>query len=337
MATINRPPSPTDDRMDDSSDPYHIELAEKPQRRAALGMLLTGRPVDSGNTVDQFIQFATQHEFDLSRLWVVREKAGNRLRASLLIVPCPGRTGIVFLSPIHHNRDIEPLTKLIRGAAMQLHPDEFVLTQALLDPPHRMHETALLNAGFEELAVLVYMQRNLDAKRIAQRIGKPFRHDSIRLVGWQDDEATINLFKRAIEASYVDTLDCPGLLGMRDMDDIIAGHKAAGVFRPSWWHVLYEDDQPVGALLLNEVAQQGGLELVYLGLAPEYRGRGLGRQLMEHAFALGVAYEANHMVLAVDESNRYAAKLYRSMGFHITTRKTAFICNIEKLQSSKAP
>ena len=41
------------------------------------------------------------------------------------------------------------------------------------------------------------------------------------------------LFAAAIQESYRDTLDCPALSGLRDIEDVIAGHQSVGTFDPA--------------------------------------------------------------------------------------------------------
>jgi len=69
----------------------------------------------------------------------------------------------------------------------------------------------------------------------------------------------------------------------------------------------------------------GSVELVYLGLVPEARGRGLGRRLLEHGLALLKGRSERAVVLAVDERNTPAMKLYREAGFRPSLRRVAFI------------
>ena len=82
-------------------------------------------------------------------------------------------------------------------------------------------------------------------------------------------------FVQAIARSYEQTLDCPALSGARDIQDVVEGHKSVGIFDPQLWSVLLRGDEPLGCLLLAEIPARNGIELVYLGLAPAARGRGL--------------------------------------------------------------
>jgi len=193
------------------------------------------------------------------------------------------------------------------------------LLQSLFDPRQRLHEEALAQAGWHRLAVLHYMQKKGLPKYRPLRLPDP----SIAVTSWDEKHRT--LFERAIAASYEQTLDCPGLLGLRRMTDILAGHMAAGQFCPAMWHVLHRDDEPVGVVMVNQVVGQQTAELVYLGLSPAWRGRGLSLPLMEHAMGQAHAAGARSMLLAVDQANAPAIRLYERLGFRVTGEKLAMI------------
>ena len=99
---------------------------------------------------------------------------------------------------------------------------------------------------------------------------------------------THDFFRTAIEASYEGTLDCPALAGMREMEDVIEGHKGVGVFDPALWSVLLLDSKPAGCLLLAEIPSRRALETVYLGLAPEAQGQRTRTPPMKRVLAIGV-------------------------------------------------
>ena len=57
------------------------------------------------------------------------------------------------------------------------------------------------------------------------------------------------------------------------------------------------------------------VELVYMGLVPESRGRGLGRRVLEAAIDQARRCGASQMILAVDRNNVPARTLYGRAGF----------------------
>ena len=71
-----------------------------------------------------------------------------------------------------------------------------------------------------------------------------------------------------------------------DIDDVIAGYRATGVFRAENWLIVQHDGQDVGVLILADHPQARHWELVYMGLVPEARGCGWGREITQHAQTL---------------------------------------------------
>src|SRR5206468_2654294 len=123
-------------------------------------------------------------------------------------------------------------------------------------------------------------------------------------------------FARAILDSYQQSLDCPKLSGLRHIEDIIAGHKATGEFDPTKWFLARDrsSGQGLGVLLLARAPRTDTVELVYLGLAPAARGRGLAKVMMRHALATAAHMGASRFCLAVDAENVPALKLYYAAG-----------------------
>ena len=76
---------------------------------------------------------------------------------------------------------------------------------------------------------------------------------------------------KALERSYVDTLDCPELCGLRVVDDVLESHRSVGVFDPGMWWLVMAEDEPEGCMLLSACPEQNAVELVYLGISPRLR------------------------------------------------------------------
>ena len=108
----------------------------------------------------------------------------------------------------------------------------------------------------------------------------------------------------------------PELEGTRGLEDILAGHQAAGLFVPERWRLgrLPGEPEAAAVLLLTEVPGRDAWEVIYLGLTPAARGRGLGRAVIRHALELARGH-APILELAVDLRNTPAVRLYRATGF----------------------
>ncbi len=331
MAHINTP------KIDPAQDgPPQIRQPSPAEQRTALAVLLTGRPTPDDPAVDHFIQFTEQQGMNLDGLWA--SYVGQNPVNTALIVLASGRAAVVFISPITTRRRIHDTAELLKIAIQAQQPDKLGLIQSLLDPTQRHERDALTEAGFMRLASLVYMRCNCphpSALPANTDTAQDNPQDPITLDGqplttftWQEDR--FQTFADAISASYQDTLDCPGLVGLRKIEDIIAGHKAVGRFDPDLWSAFYLNDQPVGAMLLNPLADHPELELVYLGIAPAFRNKGLASCLMRRAVSLATTRKLTGIHLAVDEQNIPAMKLYKGLNFRATARKVAMIYTLPK-------
>lgn len=85
--------------------------------------------------------------------------------------------------------------------------------------------------------------------------------------------------------------------------------------------VLVDVDSPdpshqrVIGYVATEAHSDGSLYIDYLGVVPEYRGRGFGRRLVLAAMGCGVAAGSSHTHLTVRAENTAARRLYASLGF----------------------
>ena len=127
--------------------------------------------------------------------------------------------------------------------------------------------------------------------------------------------ADSRLFRETLLRTYEQTFDCPEVNGVRTIDEIIAGHQAQGKHDPQRWWLAFEAGQPVGTLLLTELPESREWDLSYVGIVPEARRRGLGRQLVCRALREAWAGKASQLTLSVDVRNQPARKLYRALGF----------------------
>jgi ribosomal-protein-alanine N-acetyltransferase len=75
-----------------------------------------------------------------------------------------------------------------------------------------------------------------------------------------------------------------------------------------------------GFALIRTVADEA--ELLTIAVEPRWRGKGVGRALMDAAFADLMMSPARRMFLEVDEQNHAAIRLYQKLGFStISSRK----------------
>jgi len=295
-----------------------LRPASRRERKLALAVLLTGRTQQAEQAVQGFLRYVRDNQVDMEHLWLAWD--GDVPVAASLVIPAAGRTGMAFLSPLHQRHQLPAAAAVIDQAVRQLDPAQVRLVQVLLEPGQDLDTEALLGADFKALAHLLYMQRLIGPADVP----RPLELDpSLRYIAWSERDR--QTFAQAILTSYEKTLDCPGLLGMRDIEDIMAGHMATGTFDPALWLAVYQDEQPAAVMLLSHQPQRQALELVYLGVSVAFRGRGLGKALLGHAIHLARQHRHHRIMLAVDEHNAPALKLYRALQFTLTARRTALV------------
>jgi len=286
------------------------------------GILGTGGRPASPIQIRDFMQFASVRKINLNDLRVV-EVAG-RLLWTALPVTSPGRTMLLFVPPGISDLDRAAATALLDSLSQEFRDKQIDLVQVLLDPLDGSARGFFAEQQFVEIAELIYLQ------------GNPPRSFSEALLPLglsmhTYSAQTHDLFARAITESYRNSLDCPAINGMRSIEDVILGHKSAGgEFDPALWRVICEHGEPRGAMLLSTIPMSDALELVYLGLAPSGRGRGLGDLLMREAMQSVVQQRRRRLTLAVDARNGPALKLYYRHGLHRVAAKTAMIRDLRK-------
>lgn len=189
------------------------------------------------------------------------------------------------------------------------------LLQTALDPAERDRLAEFTAAGFRHLTDLVYLSA---ASTVAPQ-KPPYLSLQAEVVPTEEFQRLASV----VERTYEGTLDCPQLNGVRDAKEVLADYQVCG--EPSCWLLLRHAGQEVGCLLLNDHSADSQWELVYLGLVPEARGNGWGKQIARHAQWLTREAGRRRLVLSVDQANTPARNIYRRCGFTEWNRRTVLL------------
>jgi ribosomal protein S18 acetylase RimI-like enzyme len=298
-----------------------VQRVPEPHCREALSLILTGRLHPEASAVDTFLEYTREQGYPLTHLHGLYEK--GHLSSAAIALPAPGKGAMLFISPVGGRRRIELMRPLVEATVEVVGAQGVRFVQGLLDPEQTLERRLLEAADFAPLAKLVYLRRSIEPPNSITHPGIALADHHVELRPWNEDDR--GLFEQAILASYQDTLDCPGLVGKRPISDVLAGHRATGHFLPEHWGVLLIDGQAAGALLVNALPSRDAMELVYVGLAKPWRGRGLGGQLIRQAITWAQRRRVASLYLAVDEQNTPAMAMYRAAGFRAQTRKIALL------------
>ncbi len=268
--------------------------------------------------VESFKQLARQENYDLTRQIVAT--VNGKIRHACLFVPQSGRLAFLFTSWAEQNSEIDSniAARTVTETCNWAFRQGSNLVQVLIEMTDHYRHELCLKSGFRSLTDLIYMYYPAITPRQMSPLPSPYQ--------WLTYEPPHHdLFKQTINQTYQDSLDCPELNQLRNMDDVIDSHKAAGQFAPRWWKILLHNDEPAAVLLLNPLKSSDVLELTYMGLLPEFRGRGLSRMVLEEALHCIPLSNRRNLTLAVDCRNKPACQLYLNFGFEVIFRRTALI------------
>ncbi len=265
---------------------------------------------------------------DPSLIWVAQ--SGDRILYAVLPVPNAGRTMLLMapgrIPSLLHER---AASVLINEIAAYYRQRGFEFAQVLLDTAEHPLLPFYQAVQFQQMAELLYLQAS--AGRVARSLALP---DGFFWTGYS--ATTHDQFAQTMSRSYIDSLDCPCLSGLRDIEDIIAGHKSAGEFNPSYWKLLCNNKNALGVLILAHLEGGEAMEVVYLGLVPSARGQDLADLLIRQAFSLSGAAGCQRIHLAVDSINAPALKLYYRHGFRRVQTRLALLRDLRRTISVPA-
>ncbi len=311
------------DTVNDGNDQFEVRQlpAGAPDRQRAFRQVL-GAPLPPAGTPP------TPQILDL--LVGVRRRArpidllfgayqGDELLGACLALESPGAAALVVIS-----RELETAAqrranvaalKALQTAAWQR---SIAVLEALATPGSRVLGGIFRDAGFQYLTRLVYLRReSTKYRRVAGAAG------NLEWIPYTPSREA--LFREALERTYVQTLDCPELTNLRPTADVLAGHRATGIFDADLWRVAMRGKEPVGVMLLNRIPTEPALEVVYMGVAQVARGTGVADALLQWAVETVTRVGDVDVALAVDANNIPARRLYERWDFVETGARDAWI------------
>jgi len=192
------------------------------------------------------------------------------------------------------------------------------VAQALLTPDEAPLAASLERNGFTHVTHLWYLFREIDPVVEVQDQASPLKYQSF-------DTCELGSFRQTLLRTYEETLDCPEVNGIRTIDEVIAGHQAQGRFVPQRWWLTLKGNEPVGVLMLSELSESVEWEIAYMGLVPEARQQGFGRQLLCQAVQEARGAGITRVTLSVDGRNHPARQLYIGAGFKPYDRREVYL------------
>ena len=310
-------------RVTDSPPPTVHVGPPDPLRRAAMALLL-----DDAATADDACRLADAGEIDLSRLCVLPAEPGgpSPVRAvGLLVVQ---RDGKAVLWPPRTLDDAATAGTVTDNAAFDavLHAAAGEARAAgsgrltsFLGPSDTRAIAALTARGFGEAAVFLDLRRTLD-EPLPGEPGIP--PDSL---GYSAE--THARFVAVVADSHRGSLDCPALRGDQTAEQDVASWRATGRFSPHLWRLVRVDGRDAAVSVAAAHDDGAAAELLYLGVSPEFRGRGLGAALTTDLLHAASAGGLTEVRLAVDRANGPAVAVYERLGFRRIGEKVLLVAD----------
>ena len=283
------------------------------ERRAALRLLLqqdaaAEREVRLAGLLDQM-----QHgELDPAGLLITEDQRG-----AILAIPLAGAGGLIW-SPVCPS--LAEAQALVEVAVAWLRTQGTRIVQALVSLPQPSPSNWLEGCGFRAVTQLWTLARDTHSPlALAKRaVWPPLHYEPY-------DPKQSQIFEDTLQASYVDSLDCPEVNGLRSPAEVLAGHRMQGEYEPTRWWLVRQKSDPVGVVIQVDHPIKAERELAYLGLVPTARGRGLGYAILARVIECAAQEMIARVVLGVDARNEPALRLYRAAGFAEVHRQRVYL------------
>ena len=250
------------------------------------------------------------------------------------------------IAPVDQQADHASLIQQLQIDLMQRLEERGVrFVQWALDPQAESSSTRWCSGfGFDQIATLDYLSGEKNAGLQNGDQNPNTLH--FRPLLW-DPPSEFDSFAQLVESTYDDTLDCPRLGEFRTASETLRGYQAGPAFAPTLWFRITdsvdESSLPIGCLILAKhenspnpnnpdpepAAEASGtepvLEIVYMGIVPEARGRGYGKCLVDGAFAAVADAGGTKLILGVDRANTPARTIYDRMGLRPMLSETIWV------------
>ncbi len=291
-------------------------LAEEWQAALDLVFRHVPRRDERETRVANAVQLIRRGELDAQGVLVARSAA--RLQGAMVCLPAPGASALVWppqALACPQRKEIED--QLLAFGLGWLRQRGAKLAQTLLSAQERHLGAVLERGGFRHVTGLWYLRHPLTLPAAGP--------GTDGLVCETYDACDRAIFRETLLRTYEGTSDCPEVNGVRSLDEVLEGHEAQGAHDPQRWWLVWRGGQPVGVLLLTDIPEWLGWDVSYLGVVPEARRRGIGRELTRMAIETARAGGAKQLTLAVDTRNRPAWDLYISLGFEPYDQREVFL------------
>ncbi|HWB11344.1 MAG TPA: GNAT family N-acetyltransferase [Pirellulales bacterium] len=299
---------------------YEIGPAPSALKRTALERAFEALPLEQrGAAVDDLLASVSRGERSLEGLFAAWR--GDDVGGALWTERHAGRTAGIWPPQLAAAAPEHLADKLLAHALAELESKNVAMVQCLALTDASSDAQRLRRAGFEHSCDLLYL--------VSQKGSFPSTSAGADLTFVPVEPTKLDHLAKLVERTYEGTLDCPAMDRRadhrRDCRDVLEGYRATCRGDLSHWFVVLCGAEEVGCLLLACDDRGQSWELVYMGIVPAARGRGLGIELVRHAQWLVARRSGERLVLAVDAANEPALNIYAAAGFLAWDKRSVFL------------
>ncbi|CAO1669984.1 GCN5-like N-acetyltransferase [Halomonas sp. NYA30] len=234
-------------------------------------------------------------------LWISLD--AGRLKGAIWVQPLPMNMAQLWLPKAEGAH----AHALLHAAYRWVNNQPIRLCHLTLSPQAAETEALLMEHGMQRLANLAHLTGS-SHRRLVMKEARPL---SLQPFGEFSQTQQLAL----LAAVGHDSLDSRPLRDVLSVQELLTGFHQQDPQAPQHWYTVNYQDAVAGVLLLAPRPSLGRWELMLMGLAPEWRGIGLGRALLNSALELAQQAGVQEVMLAVDNVNLPAKRLYQEAGF----------------------
>lgn len=180
--------------------------------------------------------------------------------------------------------------------------------QFLLPLDDRFDRELVTRHGFDQLTDILFLQLSL-AESLPQKTAV-----DLSLIKY-DRTQNHDRVRNVVEQTYESSLDCPELHSPQAAEAALVNHRAMNSDDMLGWSLIEHDGCDAAVMLLVDHCDLHAWEIAYVGVIPDMRRRGIGREIVARAIRAARCAARELIFVAVDSRNRYALTTYRNLGF----------------------
>lgn len=255
--------------------------------------------------IQDFITSITAGKTDHNQILLARE-SGSLIGVGILLFT---DTATAFIWPPYTDNK-QCAAEILKEMARRIDRSDVSIGQALIGPGQMTQRRLLSQNGFPHLTNLIFMKHALDLSHRST-----FMADNLIQCETFDESENRQRFLNLLDRTHQFSHDCPVLNEIRSTEETLESHRSSGDSDQKYWYLFHKNKVDLGVLLLSEHQKDNTWEVVYMGVAPQERGKGYGAELIQYALQEAQTHGQSAVILAVDHKNSYAIKIYEKLGF----------------------